>query len=338
MLAVSLPPGHVVRSEYIRMMFWRHCLSLLLYGIGNLSTTAQAQRAGLWESRSEVAGRPAMPAGRECMPADLPRRAMARWPTDCSVIGPVETQSGAFVQAACRSGNSVTLAIRRELTENSDRDYTIITTSRIDRIGGAPQILPTTMLRARYVGPCPDRRGSTGEGKAPANTSGWTAGAAILWIVQLLTFIGFIYASIKGWPWVIRLLARSRYQHATTANITIDQMGGAHIPVLATFGGVRGLPWWYAVATNNAKPSLVVTPDGLDFRVVSRHRRSWDEIERIDVRQAPGTVNLDVTFRGALLTFSANLGTVPLAAHVLSLIPGSVPLSNCALVVKAMSA
>jgi hypothetical protein len=319
-------------------MFCRHCVSLLLFGTGLLSTTAQAQRAGLWETRVEVAGRPAMPAGRECMPADLSRRAMSRWPTGCRVVAPVEPPSGAFVEAACRSGGGVTLTIRRKLTESSDRDYTVVTTSRIDRAGGAPQILPMALLRARYVGPCPGQHESTGKGQIKENSSAWTAGAAILWIGQLLAFIGFIYASIWGWPRVIRRLARSRFEHATAANITVDQMGEAHIPVLATFSGVRGLPWWYALATNNAKPSLVITPNGLDFRVVRRLWRSWDELERIDVRQAPGTVNLDVTFRGALLTFSANLGTVPLAAHVLSLIPASVPLSNRALVVKAMSA
>jgi hypothetical protein len=39
-----------------------------------------------------------------------------------------------------------------------------------------------------------------------------------------------------------------------------------------------------------------------------------------------------------LLTFSASLGAVPLAAHVLSPIPASVPLSNRAVSVKTMVA
>lgn len=319
-------------------MLCRLCLSLLTFSTGMLSSTAQAQRAGLWESRGEVAGQPAMPAGRECMPADLPRRAMSRWPTDCSVIGPVETPSGAFVQAACRSGSSVTLAIRRELTESGNGDYTIVTTSYIDRAGAASQILPTAVLRAPYVGPCPKQGKSAGEAQVGESTKAWKAGSAIVWIIQFLVFIGFVYASIRGWHWVIQRLARSRHENAVVANIMTDQAGATHIPVLATFSGVRGLPWWYAVATNNANPSLAVTLDGLDFRVVRRHQRSWNEIERIDIRQAPGTVNFDVTFRGALLTFSANLGAVPLAMRVLSLIPASVTLSDRAVAVKAMSA
>jgi hypothetical protein len=272
------------------------------------------------------------------MAADLPLRAMSGWPTGCSTNGPVETASGAFVEAKCSSGDGATLTIRRELTMSDDQNYIVVTTNRFERGGAAPQTLPTALFRAHYVGPCQGPRESLDKGKVGESTRAWTADAVIVWIVQLLAFIGFVYASIRGWGWVIRRLARSRYEHAIVANITTDQTGGAHIPVLATFSGVRGLPWWYAVATNNAKPSLVITPSGIDFRVVRHHRRSWDDIERVDVRQAPGTVNLDVTFRGTLLTFSANLGAVPLAAHVLSLIPVFVPLSDRAVAIKTNSA
>lgn len=323
----------------MQLMFRRPRLLVLIIAVGLLATASPAQRAGMWESRVEVAGRAAAAAGRECMAADLPRSAMSQSPpAGCRVVSRAKTASGAFVEAACRSGGGTMLMIRRELIQSSDGDYTIVTTSRIDRTGVSPQTLPTTTLRAHYVGPCPGLRSSEREGRVRQNTRASTLSATIVWIVQLLAFIGFVYASIRGWPWLIRRLARSRYERATVANITIDQTGAAHIPVLATFSGVRGLPWWYAVATNNAKPSLVVTLGGLDFRVVRSHRRSWDEIERIDVCQAPGTVNLDVTFRDALLTFSANLGAVSLAAHVLSLIPASVPLSDRAVAVKTMAA
>jgi hypothetical protein len=38
------------------------------------------------------------------------------------------------------------------------------------------------------------------------------------------------------------------------------------------------------------KPSLIVTPGGFDFRMVRRHRRSWNGVERIDIRHAAGRV------------------------------------------------
>ncbi|WP_230631089.1 hypothetical protein [Sphingomonas sp. Leaf37] len=316
-------------------MFCRSRVPMLLIGAGLLSGTAQAQRAGVWTSRVEVAGQAPVAGGEECMAADLPHGVMSRWPADCRVADRARTASGAFVEAACRRGGGMTLTIRRELIERGDRDYTIVTTSRIDGAGVAPHILPATSLHAHYVGPCSDPAGRAGVGEVGRTAGAPTRRATISWIVQMLAFVGFVYASIRGWRWLIHRPARSRYERAAVANITIDQTGAADVPVLATFSGVRGLPWWYAVATNNARPSLVVTPGGLDFRVVRRHRRSWGEIERIDVRQAPGTVNLDVTFRGALLTFSANLGSVPLAGHVLSLIPASVPLSDRAVAVRA---
>ena len=316
-------------------MSCRLLVSLSLYCMGFLSTTAQA---GLWDSQVEVAGQPAVSAGQTCLPADLPQQAMFRWPDNCSVVAPVEKASGALVEAVCRSGEGAELVIRRELKKSDDRSYTIVTTSRIERKGAAAQILPTTVLRSRYVGPCPDRRDAERTGRVERSSGVRMAGAAFVWIVQFLAFLGLVYASIRMWPWMIRRLARGRYAHATVANITTDQAGRAQIPVLATFSGVRGLPWWYAVATNNAKPLLVVAPDGLEFRVIRRRQRSWAEIECVDVRQAPGTVNLDVTFRDAVLTFSANLGAVPLAAHVLSLIPASVPLSDRAARVKAVAA
>lgn len=316
-------------------MFCRPCVSVLISGTTLLTNNATAQRAGLWESRVEMTGRSAVAAGQECMPAGLPRRAMSQWPANCIAATPTKTASGAFVEAVCQSGNGVSVTIQRRLVERSNREYTIVTTSRIDRAEGAPQILPTSTLRAHYVGGCNHMPDSVSDNRAGEDAGGWTPSDAILWIAKLLGFIGLVYGSIMMWPWMIRRLARSRYEHATVANIMTDQAGAAHIPVLASFSGIRGLPWWYAVATNNAKPLLVVSPAGLDFRVVRRQQRSWNEIECVDVRQAPGTVNFDVTFRGGLLTFGANLGTVPLAAHVLSLIPASVPLSDRAETLKA---
>ena len=139
-----------------------------------------------------------------------------------------------------------------------------------------------------------------------------------------------------GMAWLSRRLMRGRYARATIGNVVVDETGAATIPVLATFAGVRGFPWWYAVATNNATPLLVIEADGVRFRVIRARRRSFGDIACIDVRQATGTVNLEIAFHAALLTFSVNLGTVPLAGHVLRLFPPSVPLSVRAAAVRDM--
>lgn len=131
---------------------------------------------------------------------------------------------------------------------------------------------------------------------------------------------------------------RRRYAQATIGNIVVDASGAATIPVLATFTGVRGLPWWYGIATNNATPLLVVERDGLRLRVVRTQLRRYGEIACVDVRLAVGTVDLEVAFHDTLLTFSANLGALPLAAHVLRMLPASVPLSARAAEIRSRRA
>jgi hypothetical protein len=151
-----------------------------------------------------------------------------------------------------------------------------------------------------------------------------------------VAFLAVPYGMFAGMAWLSRRMMRSKYEHATVGNIVVDATGAATIPVLATFTGVRGLPWWYGVATNNARPLLVIERDDMRVRVVRTVRRRFDEIACVDVRQAVGTVNLEVAFQGSLLTFSANLGAVPHAAHVLRLLPRSVPLSARAVAIRDM--
>ncbi|WP_093666849.1 hypothetical protein [Sphingomonas gellani] len=128
----------------------------------------------------------------------------------------------------------------------------------------------------------------------------------------MMAFVGVVYGMIAGSAYLSRRLMRSKYDRATVANIVVDGAGAATIRVLATFTGVRGLPWWYAVATNNAKPLLVIERDAVRIRVIRERRRPFPNIASVDVRQATGTVNLDLRFRGSPLTFSANLGKCPL--------------------------
>jgi hypothetical protein len=127
---------------------------------------------------------------------------------------------------------------------------------------------------------------------------------------------------------VSRRRLASQRSRATVANIVTDATGAASVPVLATFTGIRGLPWWYGVAMNNATPLLAIEQDGIRYRVVRQQQRSFDEIASVDVRQAPGTVNLDFTFHGSVFTFAANVGTERLAAHVIASLPSDVPLSS----------
>ena len=63
------------------------------------------------------------------------------------------------------------------------------------------------------------------------------------------------------------------------------------------------------VATNNAAPRLVLFDDRIEFRVITRQRRRYEDLESIDVRQTLGTQNIVLYWRRGVFAFSANLGT-----------------------------
>ncbi|WP_152608508.1 DUF3617 domain-containing protein [Croceibacterium mercuriale] len=313
--------------------FW-----LLTLCLTCVPAVCHAQRAGLWETRISVAGAPAAEPIRSCAAHDAPLRLLNEWPANCDADEVRKTATGFAASARCQTGQpGMVLIIRRELSGDLDRHYRTLMQTRLQQSGA--QIQPTQRSEAtnRYLGPCdPIARTATSDPDPGPDTVWAVVGAAMIFIVQLLAFAATMYAVFRGMAWLSLRLGRRAYERAIVANITVDQAGAATIPVLATFTGVRGFPWWYAIAANNAKPLLVIGPDGIRFRVIRQHERRYVDIECVDVRQARGTVNLDFTFRGSLLTFAANLGAVPLTAHVLSLLPASVPLSPRAIELKAM--
>ena len=121
--------------------------------------------------------------------------------------------------------------------------------------------------------------------------------------------------------------ARARYARAGRGVIDLAADGGRAIPVIAAFIGIRGLPWWFAVASNNAAPSLVILPSGVRYRVIKLRERPFSDIERIDVRTAWATVNIEMRFRGEALTLMANVGTRELARATLDLLPATIALT-----------
>ncbi len=227
------------------------------------------------------------------------------------------------------------LTIRRAVSGDMNAQYETSMWIRFEGAGASAQPPRYSVATSRYVGPCwqaaPIEGASADKTPSTIAATFWFIAVVIL---QMAAFAVAVYGSIMGMAWLSRRLMARAYARASVANITVDGAGAATIPVLATFTGVRGLPWWYGIASNNAKPLLVIEPEGIRFRVIRQTVRRFEEIEIVDVRQATGTVNLDITFTGDLLTFAANLGAVPLAAHVLSLLPPSVPLSSRAVALK----
>lgn len=313
------------------MMRLRAAYLVLSLPVTSPAQQAFAQQAGLWEVQTAIDGAPVGAPVHECRVAGAQVTVLQTWPTNCVAMPLRRTASGMMTEARCAAGSGgASLLLTRKLTGDLNHRYEVVTTSLIS--GASPvQASHRSTVTFRYLGPCAGHASFEAQAAAGSHSSREPVPIMLLRILALVLVFGSI--AITGL--FFRRRWRSQRDRATVANIVTDTAGIASIPVLVTFTGVRGLPWWYGIAMNNARPLLAIEPDGIRLRVVRQQRRSFDEIACVDVRQGPGTVNLDFKFYGSLFTFAANVGTVALAAHVIASLPPSVPLSTRAQAVRA---
>ena len=69
--------------------------------------------------------------------------------------------------------------------------------------------------------------------------------------------------------------------------------------------------------------------------MIKLRERPFSDIERIDVRTAWATVNVEMRFHGEALTLMANVGTQKLARATLELLPATIALTPRARAVLA---
>lgn len=91
---------------------------------------------------------------------------------------------------------------------------------------------------------------------------------------------------------------------------------GVPIPILATFVGLRGVPL-LSLGHNSLRPIFRLYPDAIETRVYRKRRRPYSEIERVHVVTAPWTRNVEIDWRGSVLTFAANVRQEPWRRAVL---------------------
>jgi hypothetical protein len=145
-------------------------------------------------------------------------------------------------------------------------------------------------------------------------------------LVELLLF-AFGLLMFFGMPYLIRRRLRSGRPSTTLRPIIDDGAGGREVPLVATFGGIRGLPW-IGFATNNLNPKLVIGPTGITYRVLRLQTRAFNEVEQVDIRVFGATVNLVFMFRDCHSTFEANVGSIILATETLAILSANVTLSD----------
>lgn len=82
--------------------------------------------------------------------------------------------------------------------------------------------------------------------------------------------------------------------------------GGVRVPLMATFLGVRSVPW-LALGHNSLYPLLVLHPEHVEYRMFIRCRRDYREIEKVEAMTTIGTRNIEFHWLGSGLTFTANI-------------------------------
>lgn len=144
----------------------------------------------------------------------------------------------------------------------------------------------------------------------------------------LLVVIVLVAQGLSFW-FIYRLWKKLRAPEARTPPAKLAATGGgnANVRVVATFTGVRGLPW-VALATNSLNPFFRIEDGHLAYRVLRRRERPFGDVQEVDVREAYGTFNLVFAFRDSRLTFVANVGNAARGAQALALLPAGVPFSE----------
>lgn len=246
-----------MECESERKEMVKHLLSFGVLLFTTVPERSSAQAVGLWEEQDGVDGMPVGAPSRTCRIGGAQVAALQTWPADCVVKPLRRMASGVVSEALCPSDRTdLSLSLRRELTGDPERNYRLETITQVS--GGTTVQAPhRSTVTLRYLGPCP----GGGSVQLAAKTDVWLARSPEPLAIVPLRIVApavVLFGLIATAGWYIRERWREAHNRATVSNIVTDASGAAVIPVLVTFTGIRGLPWWYAVAINNAKPLLAV--------------------------------------------------------------------------------
>ncbi len=81
--------------------------------------------------------------------------------------------------------------------------------------------------------------------------------------------------------------------------------GSVEIPLVAAFGGWKGIPW-ISMTDSNLAPLLVLHQTDFEYRVIRLKRRPYTDISKVDLRMAIGTVNIVLDFDNSVRNFAGN--------------------------------
>ncbi|CAM5440588.1 hypothetical protein MAUB1S_07439 [Mycolicibacterium aubagnense] len=119
--------------------------------------------------------------------------------------------------------------------------------------------------------------------------------------------------------WAVFALTRSKLRRVAAKKPSLGPDGYVEIPLVAAFGGWKGIPWLAATSSDIA-PRLRLGPDRLEYRVIRLQSRRYSDVSRVDVRTAIGTVNIVIDFRGSWRNFAGNAANLENAAKAIEIL------------------
>ncbi|CAN5477464.1 hypothetical protein BH10PSE17_BH10PSE17_02830 [soil metagenome] len=150
-------------------------------------------------------------------------------------------------------------------------------------------------------------------------------------ITPLIMLVAIVY-----W-FALRPIFRMRQQRRTEPVIRVgtSDADAFIVPVLST-ATHRGGFLWRVRATSASRPSLLIAPEGLRYRVLAEGSWPYDEIEQVDVRMTFFGKGVRILFLGndnhRLL--SAVVSGPEVARQALAALPTTLPLSSEAAVMR----
>lgn len=105
---------------------------------------------------------------------------------------------------------------------------------------------------------------------------------------------------------------------------------GVSVPLLATFAGLARVPL-LSLGKNNLSALLRLYPEEVEFKVLRTLRRPYSRIRRVEVQSLWATRNVELVWRGSIVSFTANIRDDAWRLAVLRFLAGrDVPLSPAA--------
>lgn len=128
--------------------------------------------------------------------------------------------------------------------------------------------------------------------------------------------LGFLFLTIA--IFVILGIVSNRSVRKTVALLK-ETSGGTHIPLIAAFTGVKGVPW-VALSWSSLAPRLILQEQDFHYQAIRLERRPYSDIASVDLHTTIGTVNIVLAFRDSVLTFAGNTGSKDIAAKALAIL------------------